>query len=56
LSEGIVSKNLLKSYCTQGDVLRLKLKYMVKSLLSKVRERKKTYLSFLKEVEVCMRI
>ena len=56
LSEGIVNENLLKSYCTQGDVLRLKLKYVVKSLLFKVRERKRNLPFFLKEVKVWVRI
>ena len=52
MSEGIVSENLLRSYYAQSGVLRLKLKYVVKSILSKVRERKKKEPSFLKEVSV----
>lgn len=41
MSEGIVSENLLRAYYAQSGVLRLKLKYVVKSILSKVREGKK---------------
>ena len=41
LSEGTSSDNLMRSYHIQGGVLRIELKCVVKSVLSKDRDRKK---------------